>query len=173
MSRPSNFPPSIIPMTPENTSPRPPPNELNLTRIFAAPRALVFQAWTDPAHLAQWWGPGGFTTTLKTWEARTGGAILLDMNAPNGTVYPMSGKFVELVPPEKIVFLSAALNAAGQPIFEVMNSIALADEGGKTKLTLHTRVISKQPEADQYLKGQKAGWTQSLDRLESLVTGQK
>jgi uncharacterized protein YndB with AHSA1/START domain len=139
--------------------------------MFDAPRDLVFKAWTDPIHLAKWWGPSGFTTTLKTWEPRSGGAILLDMNAPNGAVYPMSGRFTEVNPSVKLVFTSSALDQQGNAIFEVLNSISLAEEGGKTKLTLHTRVLSKRPEADQYLKGQKAGWTQSLDRLAMLVAG--
>jgi uncharacterized protein YndB with AHSA1/START domain len=155
----------------ENPPSRPVPEELNLTRVFNAPRDLVFQAWADPAHLVQWWGPGGFTTTLKTWDTRPGGAILLDMNAPNGVVYPMSGQFVEWLPPEKLVFTSSALDAAGQAIFEIQNALTFAVEGTKTKLTLHARVITKRPDADQYLKGQKVGWSQSLDRLDALVTG--
>ncbi len=156
-------------MSPETTPGRVIPNELTLTRAFDAPRDLVFKAWTDPAHVAKWWGPSGFTTAMKTWEPCFGGAILLDMNAPNGVVYPMSGRFVEVAPPERIAFISSALDQDGKAIFEVMNRITLADELGKTRLTLHTLVLLKRPEADQYLKGQKAGWTQSLDRLAAHV----
>ena len=147
-----------------------PPDELTLTRALDAPRDLVFKAWTDPVSLAKWWGPGGFTTTVKTWEPRPGGAIRLDMNSPNGVVYPMSGRFMEVASPGKLVFTGSALDKEGNALFEVMNTLSLADEGGKTKLTLHARVLSKRPEADQHIKGQKEGWTQSLDRLEALVT---
>ena len=147
------------------------PQDLALVRSFDAPRDLVFKAWTDPEHLAKWWGPKGFTTTLKKWETRPGGAILLDMHAPFGTIYPMGGSFIELTPPEKLVFKSAALDPAGKAIFEILNTVSFADDGKRTTLTLQTRVLSKTGEADQYLKGQKEGWTMSLDRLEALVTG--
>ncbi len=154
-------------------SPKTPPEaagfEMTMTRTFAAPRELVFRAWTDPALLAKWWGPTGFSVTMKRWIPRQGGTILLDMNAPYGAVYPMGGKFVEVKPPEKIVFESAALDPQGKAIFEILNSVALADLGGKTRLTLHARVLRMRPEARQFLKGQKAGWSQSLDRLEALV----
>lgn len=150
---------------------RSPPEELTLTRIFDAPPKVVFDAWIDPRQLEQWWGPGGFTTTLKTWDPRPGGAILLDMNAPNGVVYPMGGEFMEVSPPGKLAFKSSALDEEGIPIFENMNVLVFAEEGGKTRLTLHVRVLSKRPGADQYLKGMKAGWTQSLDRLGGIVIG--
>jgi uncharacterized protein YndB with AHSA1/START domain len=142
---------------------------ITLVRAFDAPRDLVFSAWTDPVHLVKWWGPTGFTTTLKKWEAKPGGGILLDMNAPFGTVYPMGGGFVEVTPPERLVFKSAALDPAGRAIFEILNTVSFADEGGKTRLTLQTRVLSKRGKADQYLKGQKEGWSLSLDRLQALV----
>jgi uncharacterized protein YndB with AHSA1/START domain len=157
-------------MSKEKVTPSSIPQELTLVRTFSAPRDLVFKAWTDPVHLAKWWGPAGFTTTMKKWEAHPGGAILLEMNAPYGEVYPMGGGFVQVSPPEKLVFKASALDAAGEAIFEVLNSVSFEDEGGKTKLTLQTRVLSKRPDADQYIKGQKEGWTQSLERLEALVT---
>jgi uncharacterized protein YndB with AHSA1/START domain len=149
--------------------PDPTPQDLTLVRTFDAPRDLVFKAWTDPLHLARWWGPSGFTTTLKKWEPKPGGGILLDMNAPYGAIYPMGGSFVEVAPPETLVFKSAALDDAGKAIFEILNTVLFADEGGKTRLTVQTRVLSKRGEADQYLKGQKEGWSQSLDRLQALV----
>jgi uncharacterized protein YndB with AHSA1/START domain len=145
------------------------PQDLTLVRTFDAPRDLVFKAWTDPGHLAKWWGPSGFTTTLRKWEPRPGGSILLDMNAPYGAIYPMGGSFVEVTPPEKLVFKSAALDETGNAIFEILNTISFADEGGKTRLTVQTLVLSKRDGADEYLKGQKEGWSQSLDRLQALV----
>lgn len=146
-------------------------DELTLTRMIDAPRDLVFKAWTDPVQLARWWGPSGFTTTMKAWEARAGGAIHLEMNAPDGAVYPMSGSFKEVIPPGRIVFTGSALDPQGKAIFEIMNTVSFAEKGGKTKLTLQARVLWKGPDADKYISGQEAGWTQSLVRLESLVTG--
>lgn len=108
---------------------------------------------------------------MKSWKARAGGDILLDMNAPNGAVFPMGGKFVEVKSPEKIVFESAALGPDGKAIFVVLNSVTLEDEGAGTRLTIGAKVVRMRPEAHMYLKGQKKGWSQSLDRLETLVTG--
>jgi uncharacterized protein YndB with AHSA1/START domain len=97
--------------------------ELVLTREFNAPRDLVWKAWTDPKHLAQWWGPRGFTAPLCAVVVRPGGAILIHIRAPDGTVYPMEGKFEEVVAPERLVFLSGAMDKAGNQLFEVRNTI--------------------------------------------------
>jgi uncharacterized protein YndB with AHSA1/START domain len=108
---------------------------------------------------------------MKAWEARAGGAIHLEMNAPDGAVYPMRGSFKEVTPPGRIVFTGSALDPQGKAIFEIMNTVSFAEEGGKTKLTLQARALWKGPDADRYIGGQEAGWTQSLVRLEDLVTG--
>jgi len=67
--------------------------ELVLTRVFDAPRELVFKAWTDPKHVAQWWGPHGFTNPVCELDLRPGGAILIHMRGPDGVVYPMTGTY--------------------------------------------------------------------------------
>src|SRR4051812_13276105 len=74
------------------------------TRIFDAPRELVFKVWTDPQHIAQWWGPHRFTNPRCEWDARPGGKIHVDMRGPDGTVYPMAGEFREVVEPQRLVF---------------------------------------------------------------------
>jgi len=140
-------------------------HELVLTRIFDAPRELVFKAWTDPKIVAQWWGPHRFTNPVCELDARPGGAIRIHMRGPDGTVYPMTGTYQEIVEPERIVFTSAALDAAGNPMFELLTTVTFAEEGGKTKQILRTRVIKSTAEAAPYLAGMEAGWTQSLDRL--------
>ena len=140
-------------------------HELVLTRVFDAPRKLVFKAWTDPKIVAQWWGPHRFTNPVCELDARPGGAIRIHMRGPDGTVYPMTGTYQEIVEPERIVFTSAALDAAGNPMFELLTTVTFAEEGGKTKQILRTRVIKSTAEAAPYLAGMEAGWTQSLDRL--------
>ena len=87
------------------------------------------------------------------------------MRGPDGTVYPMTGTYQEIVEPERIVFTSAALDAAGNPMFEMLTTVTYTEERGKTKQILRTRVIKSTPEAPQYLAGMEAGWTQSLERL--------
>jgi uncharacterized protein YndB with AHSA1/START domain len=143
--------------------------ELVLTRVFDAPRRLVFKAWTDAPRVARWWGPRGFTNPVCEVDARPAGAIRIDMRGPDGTVYPMTGVIKEIVEPERLVFTSAALDAEGHPMFEVLTTVTLAERGGETTLTLHARVIRETAGADRYLDGMEAGWTQSLDRLGEYV----
>jgi uncharacterized protein YndB with AHSA1/START domain len=91
------------------------------------------------------------------------------MRGPDGTVYPMTGVYQEVVEPERIVFTSAALDAAGSPMFEVLTTVTFAEEDGKTKQILRARVIKSTAQAAPYLAGMEAGWTQSLERLAAHV----
>jgi uncharacterized protein YndB with AHSA1/START domain len=147
------------------------PRELHLTRFFAAPRHLVFKAWTDAKHVASWWGPRGFTNPVCQWDAKPGSPIRVDMTGPDGTVYPMGGEFREVVEPERLVFKTTALRGpGGSPVFEVMNTVTFAEHEGKTKVTVHAVVLNAQPGTDAALIGMREGWGQSLDRLaESLA----
>ena len=145
------------------------PLTLELKRVFAAPRPLVFKAWVDPVQLAIWWGPKGFTNPVCEADARPGGAILIHMRAPDGVVYPMSGEFIEVTPPERLVFTSAALDANGQHMFVNRNTITFSEVAGGTELALHVDVISTTPAAPRYLKGMEMGWKLSLDRLDAFV----
>ena len=70
--------------------------DLSITRIFDAPRAVVFKVWTESEHVAKWWGPYGFTNPVCEVDARPGGAIRIDMRGPDGVVYPMGGIFHEI-----------------------------------------------------------------------------
>jgi uncharacterized protein YndB with AHSA1/START domain len=144
--------------------------EVTITRVFDAPRALVFKAWTDPKHLAQWWGPKGFTNPVCEIDARVGGALRMHMRAPDGTIYPMKGEIRELAPPERLVFTNIAVDAAGNHLLEGLTTVTFADQGGKTKLTLHTHAKAVVDYAAAYLQGMEAGWTQSIDKLEAFVT---
>ena len=142
---------------------------LTITRVFDAPRALVFKAWTDPTMLARWWGPHHFTNPVCEVDVRPGGGIRIDMRGPEGTVYPMTGVFHEIVEPERLVFSTTPLDEDGKPMFEVRNTIAFEEHDGKTKLTVEARVVRTTAVAAQYLDGMEAGWTQSLERLEEIL----
>jgi uncharacterized protein YndB with AHSA1/START domain len=145
--------------------------EITITRVFDAPRALVFKVWTEPKHLAQWWGPQGFTNPLCEFDARKGGAIRIHMRAPNGAIYPMKGEVREIVPPERLVFTNMAVDDAGNAVTDGLTTVTFTEENGKTKLTLHTRGTALVDYAAAYLKGMDAGWTQSIERLESVLAG--
>jgi uncharacterized protein YndB with AHSA1/START domain len=146
-------------------------DELVLTKALGAPRDLVFRAWTDPKHLAAWWGPDNFTSTIIAWSAVPGSPLRIDMHAPNGTVYPMSGKFVEVVKPERIVFANTAKDPAGTPLFDILTTVTLAEDGARTRLTLVARITGMTDQAAPYLDGMEIGWTQSLGRLSNCVLG--
>jgi uncharacterized protein YndB with AHSA1/START domain len=143
--------------------------EVTLTRIFNAPRELVWKAWTDPAMLARWWGPHGFTNPVCEADVRVGGKILIHMRAPDGTVHPMTGTFDEVAEPECLVFRAVPVDKNGTALLESLTTVTLHDLGGRTKVIVHASAAPLQPVADGMLKGMQAGWTQSLERLEQLV----
>jgi uncharacterized protein YndB with AHSA1/START domain len=139
--------------------------ELILSRLVDAPRELVFRMWTDPAHLAKWWGPQGFTNPVCEIDVRPGGALRIVMRAPDGTDYPMAGVFREIVAPERLVFTYCALDRDGNILLDGVTVVSFAEQGGQTKLTVQTHAVALVPAAVRYLDGMKAGWDQTLDRL--------
>ena len=144
--------------------------ELIITRILDAPRQLVFKAWTDPKHVAQWWGPKGFTNPVCELDARPGGAIRIDMRGPDGVVYPMKGVFRDIVEPERIVMTTTAFDDdEGNPQLEALATATFVEHEGKTTLTLHGVVVKATPAVDGALAGMGEGWNQSLDRLADLL----
>lgn len=146
-------------------------HEVVVTRLLDAPRELVFQAWTDVEKLKQWWGPHHFTNPVCEIDLRPGGAILIHMRSPDGTVYPMTGMFQAIVAPERLVFTSIAQDPAGNPLFDVLNTVTFVEVGGKTQLTVQASASNVTKDAAPYLAGMEQGWQQSLERLASLVAG--
>jgi len=140
--------------------------ELVLTRIIDAPRELVFRMWTDPVHLAKWWGPRDFTNPVCEIDFRPGGALRTVMRAPDGTDYPMGGIFREIVTPERLVFTNCALDRDGNILLDGLTTVTFAEQGETTKLTVQTRATALVPAAARYLEGMQAGWEQTLDGLE-------
>lgn len=146
-------------------------NVVVLEREFDAPRELVFAAWTEPERLAQWWGPKMFTNPVCRVDARAGGEIYVDMKGPDGTVYPMSGRFEEIKAPELLVFTTAALNAAGEAMFEMLHRVEFRKQGTKTAVRVESGPTMTTSEAAKYLKGHETGYRQSLDKLDELLSG--
>ena len=140
-------------------------------RTIDASREAVFRAWTDPAQLKRWWGPKMFTNPVCEVDLRPGGAILIHMRGPDGTVYPMKGEFKEIAAPERLVFTSSALDGKGKPLFETLDTVTFAEKDGKTELRIQVSVSKQTPAAAQYLKGMGEGWNQSLDRLAEFLEG--
>ena len=141
-----------------------------LERTLDAPRELVFKAWTDPEMLARWWGPTYFTNPVCELDVRPGGAILIHMAAPDGAVYPMTGEFNEIVPPERLVMTSSAFASVGGIfLLEDVTTVTFEEYEGKTKLTVEAVVTKAAPEAAGPLSGMEEGWSQSLDNLARLL----
>lgn len=142
--------------------------ELNITRIFPAPRPLVFKVWTDSRHVAQWWGAAGYTNPVCELDVRPGGAIRIDMTSPDGVLIPVSGRYHEIVAPERLVFTTTAfVDEDGVPQLEGLHTVTFADHGGKTRLTLRCVVFRATPAMAVSLAGMEQGWDESLDRLEA------
>lgn len=157
---------------PRPSDPNEVPTELHLRRFFKAPRDLVFAAWTTPEMLAQWWAPKGFTIPRCEFEAKGGGNIYIEMKAPDGTVYPMSGRVVECYAPYRFHFTAKALDASGNALFENWNSVFLEEKNGGTEVVLDVHVMSMTDVAPMYLRGMKEGWSQSLEKLGQLLMRQ-
>lgn len=159
--------------------------EYVITRVFDAPRALVFSAWTDPARLARWWGPHAFTTPVCEADARPGGAYRIVLRSPEGEDYPIAGVYREVAAPERLVFsqnvdehpaewhdfLNAklGLKKGGKPVRNVVATAVFESRGGKTKLTVRTRFESPAVRDALVKMGMNEGWSQSLERLATLL----
>lgn len=134
--------------------------ELLITRIFDAPRHLVFKAWTEPEHMMRWWGPNGFTLPVCEMDVRPGGALRFCMRSPEGRDYWVQGVYREIIEPERIVFTVMA-EEDGKPGPETVATVTFADHEGKTRLTVHQTFESVTTQT----RGARQGWTESLDRL--------
>ena len=149
---------------------------MKIVRTFDAPRHVVWKAWTDPAQVAQWWGPRGFTNPVCEWDARPGGRMHVVMRASDEIArmigradHPMTGEFTEVVPVERLAFVSTAVDDAGKPLLESLTTVRFVERGDKTEMVLHARAKGFVEIAAQMLQGMEAGWTQSIDKLEEHI----
>jgi len=138
--------------------------EIATTRVFDAPRDLVFDAWTDPQHVAQWWGPNGFTTTTQSMDVRPGGEWIFVMHGPDGTDYKNHIVYREVVRPERLVY-----DHVSGPLFRA--TVTFEAEGEKTRLRMQmlfeTAELRKKV-AEEF--GAVEGLEQTLNHLGERVT---
>jgi uncharacterized protein YndB with AHSA1/START domain len=137
-------------------------------REFDAPRELVFAAWTDAKHLAQWWGLNGFTTTTSSFEFRPGGIWRFVMHGPDGRDYQNRITFEEVVPPERIVYRHGGGDDV-EPV-QFRQTVIFEDIGGRTRLTWRGDFPSA-AERDRVIKdyGADKGLAQTMARLAGYV----
>lgn len=139
---------------------------LVITRLFDAPRELVFAAWTDERSAAQWWGPKGFTSVSCTMDARAGGAWRRVMRSPDGIEHSARGVYHEISPPERLVFTYTWEDAVGNPGHETLVTLTFRDLDGKTELTLRQELFETEAARDDH----RGGWSSCLDRFAEYLT---
>jgi uncharacterized protein YndB with AHSA1/START domain len=135
--------------------------ELVVTRLFDAPRDLVFRAWTRQEHAARWWGPQGFTAVSCRLDARPGGEFRIAMRSPEGTVHTKRGVYREVSEPERIVFSYGWEDAHGILGHEMLVTVTFEAFGGCTRLTLRHTGFERANERDSH----NAGWTSCMERF--------
>lgn len=151
-----------------------------ITRVFDAPRELVWKAYTEPEYAAQWWGPKGFTAPFCKMDFRVGGKFLFCMRAPDGQDFWSGGEYHEIHQFEKIVYSMYFADAQGnrvepahygvehQAANDIHDITLFEDLGdGKTRLTL----IGNETMEDATKSGQVDGWNQILDKIEIVLAG--
>jgi uncharacterized protein YndB with AHSA1/START domain len=143
--------------------------EATIQRTFNAPRPLVWKAWVEPKQMAQWFGPKGFDNPVCDLDVWPGGKLKIHMRSPDGSIYPCHGTFHEIVEPERLVFTSQAIDQDGTVLIEAVNTVTFEEQGNKTALTLHVRVVKVVGMDEQYIKGMDQGWNQSFDKLDGLL----
>ena len=144
---------------------------LEITRVFNAPRDLVFKAWTDPEHMAKWGGPEGYSATTVELDARPGGAWRLGMRSPEGDEHLQGGEIREIVPPERLVYTFAWEEADGSPGHETLVSITLAEHGPNATQTLMT-FRQGTFENVESRDGHREGWDSAFNVLDAFLTSE-
>ncbi|MES3033849.1 MAG: SRPBCC domain-containing protein [Gemmatimonadota bacterium] len=142
-------------------------NEIRILRIYDAPVALVWDAWTDLAQVAQWWGPRGFTITTHSKDLRVGGSWEYTMHGPDGTDWPNFTRYHEVVPQQRLVYDHGASSADAAPMFRVTASFR--DLGGKTELDMRMALptVEAAQQARVFIKA--AGGNSTWDRLAEYI----
>jgi uncharacterized protein YndB with AHSA1/START domain len=140
--------------------------EIVITRVVAAPRHLVFEVYTNPAHLPHWMlGPQGWTMPVCEIDLRAGGAWHFVWRRSDGTEMGMRGVYQEIVPPERLV--STASWGGDWP--ETLNTLVLSEQGGKTTITQRVLYPSKEARDAALKTGMTEGMSQGFDRLDEYL----
>lgn len=156
-----------------------------LTCSFSAPRALVFQAWTDERQMAQWWGPHGFENVACRLDPRVGGSYHIVMRSPQGIDYPVQGLYREVISPKRLAMTVDCSEHPSEwhdfvrphrakddlnPVGVFLQTVTFQEHEGQTILTI--TAFFQSPEIRDALLdlGMHEGWSQCLERLAALLT---
>ena len=159
--------------TTNNPADAQPDRELVITRVFDAPRQLVWKAWTDPEQVRRWWGPKDFTAPVCKIDLRVGGVYLFCMRSPEGQDYWNTGVYREIVPPSRLVCTDSFADEKGNVVpashygmlgdwpLELQVTVIIEAQEGKTKMTLRQIGIPSGTMSEMT----EAGWNESFDKL--------
>lgn len=148
-------------------------NELVVTRVFDAPRGLVFGAWTEPERVKRWWGPRGFTMPFCEIDLRPGGVFLRCMRPPEGYDFWVTGVFREVVVPERLVFTDSFADAEGNVVsaehygmdpdvpLERLVTVTFEEDAGSTRVTVRHAGLPSGADRDLV----RHGWAGGLESL--------
>ncbi|HWF03994.1 MAG TPA: SRPBCC domain-containing protein [Candidatus Angelobacter sp.] len=148
-------------------------NEIVVTRVFDAPRELVWKAWTDPERMKLWWGPAVFTAPVCKIDLRVGGKYLFCMRSPQGQDYWNTGVYREIVPPSRLVYIDNFADEQGNIVpashyglpddwpAQIMVTVTLEEENGKTKMTVRQQGVPSGMMSEMTSQG----WNGSFDKL--------
>jgi uncharacterized protein YndB with AHSA1/START domain len=140
--------------------------EIVMTRVFEAPRDLVFKTYTDPDLIPRWWGPARLTTTVEVMEVKWGGRWRILQRDPDGHLHAFHGVYHEASPAERVV---GTFEYEGEPGHVVLETATFEEVEGGTRLTTHSVFQSVEDRDGAVAAGMEGGMVESMDRLEVLL----
>lgn len=140
---------------------------LRLTRLFKAPRSLLFEMWSNPEHMRNWGCPVGFTVVYSNIDFRVGGAWSSCMRSPQSIDHRLGGKYLEIVQDERIVYSSAWLDDNDNPVQSSVITLSFKSIGDDTELILEQAPFETVSSRDSH----QHGWIESLTNLENYLDG--
>ena len=135
--------------------------ELHFTRVFNAPRSVVFRAWTDPEQAIHWYGPQGFTVELMEMDVRVGGKWRKCMRSPEGVDYWRHGIYREVVEPQRLVFTYVTDDPQGVTGHETLVTIDFVDQGRRTRMMFRQALFDTAGNCDSH----RGGWSSCMERF--------
>jgi uncharacterized protein YndB with AHSA1/START domain len=141
---------------------------LTISRSFAAPRELVFKAWSSAEHMKRWFSPEGLSVPEAEMEFRPGGVCNICMRSPEGHDYWSYGKYIEITPPDRLVFISDVI-IGGAKKFTVHSTVTFEEDGAGTLMTVRQLHEIHDEAFSSAIDGATEGWRTTLDKLEREV----
>lgn len=140
--------------------------QLTITRVFDAPRSLVFKVWTQPEHFSRWLGPKDFTAIACHMNVQVGGMYRACIRSPEGNDHWMQGIYREVIEPERLVFTFAWEDENSRPKHETLVTVTFEEQDNKTLMTFQQAIFESTESRDSH----NTGWSECFDRLAIYLT---